>query len=76
VFIQLAYPWHGRPADEILEVSDATGRTLIRDGNARLAPKKAPPKPTPKTRPVRELHKEAPPSSTPPAKAGPESEGY
>lgn len=36
MLIQLAYPYDGHEPDDTIEVDDQTGRTLVRDGVARL----------------------------------------
>jgi hypothetical protein len=35
--VTLAYPWDGHDPDETVEVDNATGRRLLRDGKARPA---------------------------------------
>lgn len=36
MLVTLAYPHEGHQPDETIEVDDATGRQLVRDGQARL----------------------------------------
>lgn len=75
MFVQLAYPWQGHQTDEVLEVGEATGRRLIKDGNARPAPEIKKAKPQPRKRSTRAPLAEVPTSPETPADAGPESEG-
>lgn len=34
--IQLAYPWEGHNPDDVVDVDDQQGRTMIREGLARV----------------------------------------
>lgn len=36
--VDLAYPWQGHQPDDTVEVDDAVGKQLIRDGKARPTP--------------------------------------
>ncbi len=39
--VVLAYPRDGHAADDVIDVDDETGRVLVQDGFARLAPEKS-----------------------------------
>jgi len=51
--IQLAYPFEGHKANEVISTDDRTARRLLREGRARPAPPPARPVATPAPEPAK-----------------------